>query len=392
MSRRVLFIDDERPVLNAYARILRHRGCEWDLVLTESATDALQIVHSQSIDVVISDVDMPVMTGLDLLSKLQLDPATRDIPFIVVTGRGETGLKTRALDMGAVDLLLKPVDSNELLARVNSALRLKVCSDELKEQKELLDQQVLERTQELLDSRLEIIWRLAKAAECRDDDTGNHVLRVGTYSRLIADAMGLAPQHCEILQIAATLHDIGKIGVPDAVLRKPGKLDEHEWRTMQQHCEIGWSILAETGPSPLCLTAGVYDWNPTDRHCNPLLQTAADIALSHHERWDGQGYPHGLAQERIPLEARIVAIADVYDALRSHRPYKSAYTEEHSLSILKRAGGQHFDPDVLLAFLSALDDVREAEYEYSRYESQQETVEATRVGNLDEVLRLRQSI
>jgi len=138
---------------------------------------------------------------------------------------------------------------------------------------------------------------------------------------------------------------------------------------MQQHCEIGWSILAEGGPSPLCLDSGIYDWNPTDRHSNPLLRMAADIALSHHERWDGMGYPHGLAAEQIPLAARVVAIADVYDALRSPRPYKPAYTEDHALKIIKRSGSKHFDPDVLLAFLSALNDIRQAEFEYQDYES-----------------------
>lgn len=374
MNNRILFVDDELSVLNAYVRILRHRGCRWDFVLTESGADALDRIRSERIDVVISDIDMPGMTGLDLLSKLQLDPATQDIPFIIVTGRGETGLKTRALDMGAVDLLLKPVDSNELLARLNNALRLKACADELKAQKESLDVQVQQRTHELADSRLEIIWRLAKAAECRDDDTGNHVLRVGTFSRLVAEAMGWAPSECETLLLAATLHDIGKIGIPDAVLRKPGKLNGDEWHIMQQHCEIGWSILAEQGPSPMCLDSGIYDWSPAERHSNPLLQMAADIAMSHHERWDGMGYPYGLAGDRIPLTARIVAIADVYDALRSDRPYKSPYTEEHALQIIKRAGGQHFDPDVLLAFLAAYDDIRQAESEYRQYDASEAVI------------------
>ena len=362
-ENRIMFVDDERNVLRAYSRILRTQRQEWNLLFHESPLEAWQELRQTSVDVVVSDINMPGLTGLELLRRMKGDVLLRDIPVIIVTGRHDEGLKSEALTLGATDLLPKPVDCNELMARLRNALHMKQCTDQLKEQNETLDLLVQKRTQELLQSHSEVVWRLAKAAECRDDDTGNHVVRVGLYSKLIGSAMGLDDAYCETLFLAATLHDIGKIGIPDSILRKPGKLTPQERKTMEEHCVIGRSILADghTGYS-LLQTSGNREspFGP-----NPLLRMAADIATYHHERWDGTGYPYGLHGEEIPLTARIVAIADVFDALRSLRPYKPAFEIERALDIIAEREGTQFDPEVYQAFLQVLDEILETELTYS---------------------------
>ncbi|QDU54165.1 HD domain-containing phosphohydrolase [Aeoliella mucimassa] len=360
---RILFIDDEHYVLRAYARILHPFREEWTMSFHQDAMSAWDGLLESSADVVVSDINMPGMSGLQLLERMQEHPDMIDIPVIIVTGRDDNGLKSRALSLGATDLLHKPVDCSELAARLRSALQLKKCTDQLKQQNERLDLLVRARTKQLFDSHAELVWRLAKAAECRDDDTGNHVVRVGVYAKLIGQAMGMKAEFCENLCLAATLHDIGKIGVPDAILRKPGKLSPQEWKIMQEHCLIGRSILVE-GHAGRTLVPGDLSLDTlTERY--PLLEMAANIATYHHEKWDGTGYPYGLAGEAIPLPARIVAIADVYDALRSKRPYKKRYDVEQALDIIAEKNGTHFDPEVYLAFLQVLEEILEAEVAYS---------------------------
>jgi putative two-component system response regulator len=212
----------------------------------------------------------------------------------------------------------------------------------------------------LLHARLDIIWRLGKVAEHRDDATGNHVIRVGCMSRVIAEMLGKDRDFVETLFLAAPLHDIGKIGIPDAVLLKRGPLSPGEWEVMKRHCQIGARILRDDG---IAKTA-FWEWrdpsaamdDPDQK--NPFLEMAASIALAHHERWDASGYPRGLAGEEIPPEARIVAISDVFDAVCSRRPYKEAYDEDRALEIIRDGEGTHFDPDVLAAFLDSLPEIR----------------------------------
>jgi putative two-component system response regulator len=239
-------------------------------------------------------------------------------------------------------------------------LRLKSCQDELKAHNASLEQKVEDRTLELAHSRLDIIWRLGQVAEQRDEYTGNHVVRVGFYSRQIAEALKMSHAFQETIFLAAPLHDIGKIAVPDRILLKPGPLNDAESASMRQHCYAGARILREDA----LVRDAYFHWRAVDSQSavreftNPILEIAASIALTHHERWDGNGYPEGLAGEAIPLESRIVAIADVYDSLTSTRPYRVAYPEERAVRIIREGAATHFDPQVHAAFLSALPEIR----------------------------------
>jgi response regulator RpfG family c-di-GMP phosphodiesterase len=359
----VLFVDDEKSVLHALKRSLHAQASAWELHFAEGVAEALLAVRSASIDVVVTDVDMPGRDGFELLRCLRSEPSTAGIPLIVLTGAADRSLKRRALELGAVDLLNKPVVTEDLVARLRSALRLKHYEDELRHQNLVLDQLVAERTTALEWSRLEVIWRLAKVGEYRDEQTGNHVVRVGSYSRLLAGHLGLPREFCDTLFLTSALHDIGKIGVSDAVLLKPGPLDPDERLAMQCHCEIGHNILQQEAPGTMAslqLRGVDLQVDPTSLS-NPVLRQAAVIARSHHEKWDGSGYPHGLSGEGIPIEARIVAVADVYDALSHARPYKPALPEAQVLSIMREQASGHFDPEVFEAFLGNIAELRGVE-------------------------------
>ncbi|QDT12185.1 HD domain-containing phosphohydrolase [Planctomycetes bacterium K23_9] len=358
--QRILFVDDEPNVLRAYDRSLRKFAGGWHLSFETDPLNAWNRIQNESFDTVVSDVRMPGLTGLELLKLVKNDAKVHDLPVIIVTGEADKGLKQQALDMDAADLLNKPVQLEDLVARVRNALRIKGYADQLKESNELLERRVAERTLELEASRVDILWRLWKAAEFRDEETGNHVLRVGSYSRVLARALGKDADFCDTLFLAAPLHDIGKIGVSDAVLLKPGKLNEEEWAEMQTHCEKGVAILSDQARSNF-LAAECVDSSigraVACRATNPVIEMATVIAATHHEKWDGNGYPNGLSGMDIPLAGRIVAIADVYDALRSRRCYKEPFSRERSLSILREGSGSHFDPNVVDAFFDSFPEI-----------------------------------
>jgi len=400
VKRRILFVDDEPAFLEGLRRGLRGQRDAWEMHFVQSADEALQAVEGVDFDVVVTDVNMPGRDGLELLVALRESDRTRAIPVIILTGRGERDIKRRALDLGATDLLNKPVEREDLVARLRSVLKLKAYQDELKAQNEILDRKVRERTTELEESRLAIIWRLAKASEYRDEETGNHVRRVGWYCRALAEALGMPSDFVEMVFLTSPLHDIGKIGIPDRILRKRGGLTPAEWRVMQRHCEIGAAILLHegkrgkavfseetgravappraTGGLPASVgdrrasgtrrSASVSDWGEEAALSlipNPFLEMAATIARAHHERFDGGGYPAGLAGEAIPVEARIVALADTYDALCAERPYKPAFPEAKALRIIGEEVGSHFDPRVYAAFLASVDTLRSIRVELS---------------------------
>lgn len=359
MKHRILLVDDEQSVLDSLRRMLNSRRGEWELSFTTDPNQAWEWLRDRRFDAVLLDVKMPGISGLELLERIRSEPRTARLPVVILTGLGERELKRRALELGALDLLTKPADPEELRARLASALRIKAYEDRLRRCNRTLERRVRLRTEELFQSRLEIIWRLGQIAEHRDEQTGNHVIRVGCMCRVIAEAMGLGADAAESLFLASPLHDIGKIGIPDAILLKRGPLSPGEWAVMQQHCLIGERILRED-----CrLRAAFAQWRPcrgTSRgatHDHPLLRVAASIARTHHEKWDGSGYPMGLRGEAIPLEARIVAIADVFDALTHERPYKPAFSQDTALEIIEHAAGSHFDPAVHQAFLAALDSI-----------------------------------
>ncbi|SPD74162.1 putative two component response regulator [uncultured Desulfobacterium sp.] len=367
MQSRILIVDDEPNILNSLTRSLHCMSKNWSVHYSLSVDEAKEMLKSAKFDLVISDISMPGKDGFDLLAHIRREEATKDIPVLMLSGLSDRGLKGKALDMGASDLLHKPFDREELIARINSMLRLKEYQDKISAQKVLLEQEVKERTKELERTRLELIWRLGKAAEYRDTDTGNHVVRVGYSSRALAQCLGMSEDFAEKIFLTSPMHDIGKIGIPDHILLKRGKLTDEEWEIMKQHCKIGANILEED-ITKFQLSQDVGKALSSEcfkKTSNPLIRMAAGIALSHHERWDGSGYPNKLAKEEIPLESRIVSIVDVYDSLCSARPYKPSYPEEKVLMIMEDEKGSHFDPEIFNFFSKSIDIFKGIQNKYS---------------------------
>ncbi len=312
---KLLLVDDEATNLQVLRHILQD---DYRLLFAKSGAKALELAFTESPDLVLLDVMMPGMTGLEVCSALKAEPSTARIPVIFVTALADTDDEAKGFEVGAVDYITKPVSPPIVRARLRTHLSLV-------------------HVETLRQTRLEIVQRLGLAAEYKDNETGLHVIRMSHYSQVLARAAGYSEAQAEELLHAAPMHDVGKIGIPDAILRKRGALDEDEWRVMRSHVTIGARIIGE--------------------HPSGLLRTAQRIALGHHEKWDGSGYPLGLAGEAIPLEARIVAIADVFDALTSLRPYKAAWTVEDALDLLRRESGRHFDPRLVELFMGCLPDV-----------------------------------
>jgi putative two-component system response regulator len=276
---------------------------------------------------------MPQIDGFELMELLATTTGERrSIAFLVLTADATEETKRRALSMGARDFLIKPLDRVELLLRVRNLLQVEELQDRLFEHNANLEDEVAERTRDLEQARLEILKRLALAAEFRDDDTQEHAWRIGRTSALLAIGLGLPDREVELIGHAAPLHDIGKVGIPDPILLKPGKLTAGEYETIKTHATIGAEILSGSR--------------------SPLLVMAEQIALTHHERWDGHGYPRGIHGEQIPLPGRIVAVADVFDALTHERPYKRAWPVREALAEVLREARSHFDPEVVQAFSS----------------------------------------
>ena len=283
-------------------------------------------------DLILLDVMMPDIDGYEVCRQLKSDPRTAKIPVIFLTTRDEAENEKKGFEIGAVDYIHKPIKPSIVQARVRTHLSLY-------NQNCLLEEKVRERTLELQETRLEITQRLGRAAEFRDNETGMHVIRMGHYSRLIANALNVSKDWSDMILHAAPMHDVGKIGIPDKILLKPGQLNPKEWETMKTHATIGGQIFSEGQSS--------------------IMKMSHTIALTHHEKWDGSGYPKGLMGENIPLEGRIVAVADVFDALTSERPYKKAWSVEKSLALIEMESGKHFDPQVVQAFLKIIPDILE---------------------------------
>ncbi len=285
--------------------------------------------------------------------------------MIILSASSDAETKRQALALGATEFLSKPVDPNDLIPRVRNALLVRAHYNHMAHQRAALESLVVSRTTELRKSREQIIHALAKAAEFRDNETGMHVIRVGKIASLLADELGFDQEYCQQIELAAQLHDVGKIGIPDAILLNPKRLSPEEFEIMKQHCRIGSHIvdrLVERSPSqqefwptpqgPQEAARDDYDHDAT------LLSLAANITRSHHEKWNGTGYPGGLFGEMIPIEGRITAVADVFDALTSKRPYKVSYSDEDSVDIILSESGQAFDPGIVQAFICRLEDIR----------------------------------
>lgn len=326
---RVLIVDDSRSSLAMIGTIVKAAtNADIDSCLLPS--EALERSLTTQYDLVLVDHIMPEMDGVQFTSVLRARDAYRLVPIVMITSDMDRNTRIEAIRAGATDFVNKPFDPTELQARVANLLTLRAAQVELADRANWLSREVELATAHLLAREEEIIWRLARAIEYRDGDTSEHVSRVAQISQLIASGIGLNPQRCRTIYLAAPLHDIGKIGIADAILGKPGKLTPEEFSIMREHVTIGARIL-ENGTSD-------------------LIRTAELIAQSHHERWDGTGYPDRLSGADIPIEARVVAIADVFDALCSTRPYKAAWPIEKAYAEIVACSGTHFDPACVTAF------------------------------------------
>lgn len=362
---RIAIIDDEPYNILIVKKHLQKAGYS-NFVTTEDSTEALKLMRTERPDVLLLDILMPKVSGLDILHAMQHDPKLQHIPVLIMTATSEMEVKRICLDLGAADFLPKPLDPIDLVPRVRNTLASKLAHDRLTAHASQLEVEVARRTSELAASREEIVHCLARAAEFRDDDTGHHVIRVGKYVGVIAREMGFSDAQVEVIELAAQLHDLGKIAIPDAILHKPGKLDDCERSLMQRHCGLGRQVLNPLSPAELRTLQKHARLGADLLHVtsSPLLMLASKIAQTHHEWWDGNGYPLGLKGNDIPIEGRMTAVADVYDALSSARPYKKAFPREKCFAILKEDSGTHFDPEVVDAFFRRADEIIEIQMQF----------------------------
>jgi len=331
---RILLIDDEEDNLRVLDQLLRAASFQ-AVVSTQDPREALDIFLTLEPDLVVLDLRMPRMDGFEVMAQLTSHITdTTYLPFLIITGDEDPDTRKRALQMGAKDFLIKPFEAGEVLLRIKNLLETRFLHRELRRHNETLEEKVRDRTQELAEAQVEILRRLAIAAEYRDDITGQHAERVGVMSALLAQELGLHRQEVKLIRRAAPLHDVGKIGIPDSILMKPGPLTPEEFEVMKGHTQIGARILSGSQYS--------------------LLEVARRIADSHHERWDGEGYTPGLQGDEIPLVGRIVAVADVYDSLTHKRPYKGAFPKKVAVERVRAKRGNHFDPSVVDAFEALL--------------------------------------
>lgn len=333
----ILVVDDESVNVNLLTQILQSEGYR-EIRATTDSSEALKIILSGWPDLVLLDLHMPMPGGLEILSEVRKSGgSSAGCPILIFTADATMQTRRRALEAGATDFLTKPGDMVEILLRVKNFLELRKLQRDLEYTNRTLEEKVLERTQQLWDANVEVVYRLAKAAEYRDDQTGEHINRVATLAHKLALELGIEEAGAELIRLAAPLHDVGKIALSDSILLKPGALSPEEREQMKLHTEIGARILSN-GKSE-------------------LLQMAEVIALTHHERWDGSGYPGGLSGEDIPLVGRILAVADVFDALTHERPYKRAWSTEEALVEIQVNASLQFDPRVVDAMLSAFNGI-----------------------------------
>ncbi|WP_026339209.1 HD-GYP domain-containing protein [Psychromonas ossibalaenae] len=330
----VLVVDDTPENIDVLVGILKQ---DYHVKAAINGLMALKIVHASPPDIILLDIMMPGIDGYEVCRRLKADHTTRHIPVIFVTAKIALEDEITGLNLGAIDYISKPINPPLVQARVRTHLALY-------DQNRALDKKVFEQTLELHQTRLQIIQRLGRAAEYKDDNTGLHVIRMSEYSRILGLAAGMNETEAVMLMNAAPMHDIGKIGIPDGILKKPGKLDHEEFEIMKSHCAIGEQIIGD------------------DK--SELLQMAKILTLTHHEKWDGSGYPNQLKGEEIPRIGRIVAITDVFDALTSERPYKQAWSVEDAVEQLQKDAGGHFDPQLVVLFIEELPKILEIKEKY----------------------------
>jgi two-component system response regulator RpfG len=340
----VMVVDDQstgRAILEQVVRSLDERVAVQGFA---RPVDAVVWATRHVSDLVLVDYMMPDMDGIEFVKRLRALPGYEHVPIVMVTVHDDRKVRYAALDAGITDFLTKPVDARECLARCRNLLTLRRQQVALEDRRRLLEHMVEDATREVREREKETLLRLARAGEFRDEETGYHLIRMSRYSRLIANTLGLEHDDAETIELAAPLHDIGKIGIPDQILLKPDRLDDAEWQVMRRHPVIGHEILKGSA--------------------SKYVRMGALIALGHHEKYDGSGYPNGLVGDHIPLCARIVAIADVYDALTSVRPYKSAWSSDQAYEYVQSQGSRHFDPRLVEAFAAAKNEVLQIQNEW----------------------------
>lgn len=352
-SSTIFAIDDEPANLKLIDRILHNRG--YRNVVTESdPRRALTRYHDVRPDLILLDIYMPGLDGYGVIEALKSldDPVLP--PIVMLTAQHGRDNLVQALAAGARDFIAKPFDRTELLMRVRNLLEAHLAHSLMHQQKQVLESMVRSRTDELRRTRLQVVQRLGMAAEHRDEETGSHILRMSHVCALLARGIGWSEAECELILHASPMHDVGKIGIPDAILLKPGAFEPEEWRIMKTHTEIGRKLL--------------------DGDDSELMRMARDIAYTHHEKWDGSGYPRGLAGAAIPIAGRIAAISDVFDALTSERPYKRAWPVKKALKLLRDNRGRHFDPALVDVFFDHLPDILDIRARYTDYSHNSETL------------------
>ena len=331
---KALLVDDSPASLTQLKRLVE-AASSLQCVAYSDPVEALAAAQDGAFDLAIVDYTMPGMDGIALTRSLRAIPAYASIPIIMVTASVSETVRIGALEAGATDFLPKSPDPTEIKVRLRNMINLSIALHKLNDQAMWLAREVEAATRKLLEREEEMIFRLSLAVEYRDNDTGGHTLRVARYSRILAEELGLSPAACRSIYLAAPLHDVGKVAIPDAILLKPGRLDRDEFAVIEGHAAIGERILSGS--------------------CCQLIRLSAEIAGAHHERWDGTGYPDKLSGRLIPLAARIVAIADVFDALTTVRPYKTALSTDEAFAHIERERGRHFDPTCVDRFLAARD-------------------------------------
>ncbi len=340
---KILIVDDTPANIDVLGKTLEEEG--YEISAAPTGEIALEIADNFCPDLILLDIMMPGIDGFETCNRLKENPITKDIAVIFISALNDTDQICKGFDHGGMDYITKPFRREEVLARVRTHIKLRTLLKQQEKQNQILEQKVQDRTKELRDTRLEVINRLGLAGEYRDNETGMHVVRMSQFSARLGLEAGMSIEESELLLQASPMHDIGKIGIPDSILLKPGKLDPKEREIMNTHVDIGAEILSGNDSS--------------------LMQMAKAVALHHHEKWDGSGYPKGLKGKEISFEGRIVAICDVFDALTSERPYKKAWTIENAMEFLEEKKGTHFQPDLVDKFKIILPEVIEIRSKFS---------------------------
>ncbi len=340
---KILIVDDNEESVRLLEKILEKAGYTYFLGITDSR-DTIDLYQSFEPDLILLDINMPYFDGYEVMDELKKIKGDDYLPILIITAQKDEATRLRSLEAGAKDFLTKPFHWSEVMARIRNILEVRLLHNKLRDQNKVLARKIEERTRELYESRLETISSLGLASEYKDNETGYHIMRMSRMSSLLGSQIGLSKPKTDLIRQASPMHDIGKIGIPDHILLKPGKLKSGEWETMKSHTTIGAKMLS--------------------KHSSQLMQMAKEIAYTHHERWNGTGYPNGLKEDQIPLTGRICAITDVFDSLTSKKSYKTAWSIGDSMKEIEDKKGIYFDPNLVDAFKNSLDGMVDIKNEY----------------------------